>query len=647
MMAQPTIAPYGSWVSPLRADLVSRSAVSLGELVLGGDTLYWIENRPAEGGRSAIMRLTRAGQMDEVLPAPFSARSRVHEYGGGAFWTDGETVYFVNFSDQQIYRLEAGREPAALTPPVTAMRYADGFVDQHRQRIICVREDHSSGGEAVNSLVSIALDGGDGAGRLLVGGNDFYASATLSPDGSRLAWLTWNHPNMPWDGTELWVGSLDAEGNVVESTLVAGGEGESIFQPEWSPDGELYFVSDHSGWWNLFRWRDGWSGPLYQREAEFGVPQWVFGQATYGFAGAGRVVTLYFERGRWQLGLLEPDSAAFTPMLLPYSELSGIQVGDGFAVMRAGSPAEPSAIVRVNLRTQQIETVREVGRLEVPAGYFSIPEAIEFPTRDGETAHAYHYPPQNQDYRGAAGELPPLLVNSHGGPTSRAGTAHDLDVQFWTSRGFAVLDVNYRGSTGYGREYREKLKGNWGVLDVTDCIDGARYLARRRRVDGERVAIRGGSAGGYTTLCALTFHDFFRAGASYFGVSDVGALARDTHKFESRYLDPLVGRVPNQEERYVERSPIHFTGQLSCPIIFFQGLEDRVVPPSQAELMVAALRKRGLPVAYLAFEGEYHGFRRAESIRRALEAELYFYGRIFGFQPADQVEPVPIENLED
>lgn len=645
-MAQPTIAPYGSWESPLTADLVARSAISLGEIAVSGDTLYWIENRPAEGGRSTIMRLSPGGEIDEILPAPYSARSRVHEYGGGAFWVGGETVYFVNFPDQQIYRLRPGYEPEALTPAGSGMRYAEGIIDRGRQRIICVREDHSGDGEAVNTLVSVALDGSDGAGRVLVSGNDFYASAALSPDGAQLAWLTWNHPNMPWDGTELWIGSLNEKGDVAERTLVAGGEAESIFQPAWSPDGELHFVSDHSGWWNLFRHRDGWTGPLYQREAEFGVPQWVFGLTTYGFASGGRIVTLYFERGRWQLGLLEPDQGLFTPMLMPYTELSGIQVAGDFAVMRAGSPAEPSAIVRVNLRTQQIETLREVGRLDIPAGYFSIPEAIEFPTRDGGTAHAYYYPPQNQDYRAPAGELPPLLVNSHGGPTSRTGTSLELGIQFWTSRGIAVLDVNYRGSTGYGREYREKLKGNWGVLDVTDCIDGASYLVRRRRADGDRVAIRGGSAGGYTTLCALTFHDFFRAGASYYGVSDVGALARDTHKFESRYLDPLVGRVPDQEARYVERSPIYFTEQLACPVIFFQGLEDRVVPPNQAELMVDALRERGLPVAYLAFEGEYHGFRRAETNRRAREAELGFYGRIFGFKPAGEMEPVPIENLE-
>jgi dipeptidyl aminopeptidase/acylaminoacyl peptidase len=645
-MTAPIIAPFGTWESPLTAGLVARGSVSLAELALGGEHIYWIENRPAEGGRSVIMRRPAGGACEDLLPAPYSARTRVHEYGGGAFWLDGYTIYFVNFEDQRIYRLRAGEGPQPLTPANTGMRYAEGIFDRQRQRLICVREDHSQPGEPQSTLVGLALDGSDGPGRVLLQGNDFYASAALSPDGRRLAWLTWNHPNMPWDGTELWVGGLDERGDVVEKTLVAGGEGESVFQPSWSPSGELHFVSDATGWWNLYRQRDGWIGPLFEREGEFGVPQWLFGLTTYGFDARGRIVALYFERGRWQLALLEPDAGTFTPMLLPYSDLSGIQVQEDLAIMRAGSPAEPSALIAINLRTQQIEVVRETGTTGVPGAYFSLPEAIEFPTRDGQTAHGYAYPPQNPDFRAPDGELPPLIVNSHGGPTSRFRTARDFGVQYWTSRGFAVLDVNYRGSTGHGREYREQLKGNWGILDVTDCIDGASYLARSRRVDRDRVAIRGGSAGGYTTLCALAFHDFFCAGASYFGVSDLEALARDTHKFESRYLDSLVGPYPEARERYLERSPLHHADQLSSPMIFFQGLEDRVVPPDQSELMAQALRERGLPVAYLPFAGEYHGFRQAENMQRALEAELYFYGRVFGFTPAGQIEPVVIDNLE-
>jgi dipeptidyl aminopeptidase/acylaminoacyl peptidase len=645
-MAETRVSPFGTWESPLSAGLISRGAVTLAETAIAAEHIYWIENRPGEAGRSVIMRRSPAGRVEELLPAPFSARTRVHEYGGGAFWVDGFTVYFVNFEDQRIYRLRAGEAPQPLTPEGSQMRYADGLIDRQRQRIICVREDHSQPGQPANSLVSVALDGSAGPGQILVSGNDFYASAALAPDGHRLAWLTWNHPNMPWDGTELWVGELDERGDIIGQTLVAGGGTESIFQPAWSPAGELHFVSDATGWWNLYRQRDGWIGPLYEREAEFGVPQWLTGLTTYGFASRGRIVTLYLERGRWQLALLEPDSGAFTPMLLPYTELGGIQVSDDIAVIRAGSPTERSALIAINLRTQQIDVMHEVGQTGVGSRYYSLPEAIEFATRDGETAHAYYYPPQNPDYRAPEGELPPVLVNSHGGPTSRFGTTRNFGTQFWTSRGFGVLEVNYRGSTGHGRDYREQLKGHWGIIDVTDCIDGARYLARNHRADPDRVAIRGGSAGGYTTLCALAFHDFFRAGASYFGVSDLAALARETHKFESRYLDSLIGPYPQAEEVYRERSPVHFAAQLSCPIIFFQGAEDPVVPPNQAEVMVAALRERGLPVAYLPFSGEYHGFRQAENLRRALEAELYFYGRVFDFTPAGEIEPVAIENLE-
>lgn len=639
------IAPFGSWESPLTADLVARGSVSLAESALGDEAIYWIENRPGEGGRSVIMRRPAGGDCEELLPAPFSARSRVHEYGGGAFWLGGDTVYFVNFTDQRIYCLRPGEEPQPLTPGDTGMRYAAGIVDRQRQRLICVREDHGQPGEPQNTLVSLALDGSDGPGRVLQQGNDFYASSVLSADGRRLAWLTWNHPHMPWDGTELWLGELDERGDIVEKTLVAGGEGESVFQPAWSPAGELHFISDATGWWNLYRQRDGWIGPLFEREAEFGLPQWLFGLTTYGFDGEGRIIALYFERGRWQLALLEPDAGAFTPMLLPYSDLGGIQVRGRLAVMRAGAPAEPPALIAINLRTQQIELVRETGATDIPGAAFSLPEAIEFPARDGRTAYGYFYAPQNPDYRAPQGELPPLLVNSHGGPTSSFRTGRDFNVQYWTSRGFAVLDVNYRGSTGYGRAYREQLKGNWGVLDVTDCIDGASYLARSRRVDPRRIAIRGGSAGGYTTLCALAFHDFFAAGASYFGVSDLEALARDTHKFESRYLDSLIGPLHTSRARYQERSPLHHARQISAPMIFFQGLEDRVVPPDQSELMVQALRERGVPVSYLAFPGEYHGFRQAENTARALEAELYFYGRVFNFEPAGEIEPVIIDNL--
>lgn len=646
-MTGTNVAPYGSWTSPLSAAEVARGKLYLGQIAVEGDAVYWVEGRPADEGRNVLMRWTPDGRVTELTGAPFNVRSRVHEYGGGAFWIDGNVVYFVNFKDQRIYRLPPAGEPEPLTPEGGDLYYADGIVDRRRQRIICVREDHTvAGSEPVNALVSLPLDGGS-AGQPLVQGNDFYASPRLSPDGKQLAWMTWNHPNMPWDGAELWVGALDETGAVTGPTLAAGGRAESVSQPVWSPAGDLYFISDRTGWWNLHRWRDGWSGPVLEREAEFGAPWWVFDVSTYDVAGDGRLLTLYFDSRVWRLASLDPATGHLTPMATPYSEMAGLQAAGEFIVLRAASPSEMPAVVRIDLKTQQINVLRRAGDVPVGVDYLSIPEAIEFPTGDGETAHAYFYPPQNPAFEAPAGQKPPLVVTSHGGPTSRRGSALDLTVQFWTSRGIAVLDVNYRGSTGYGRAYRERLKGQWGVVDVEDCINGARYLARRGLVDDRRLIIRGGSAGGYTTLCALAFHDFFKAGACYFGLSDLERFVGETHKFESRYLDSLIGPFPERRDLYRQRSPLRHADQLSCPVIFFQGLEDEVVPPNQTELMVDALREKGVPVAYVPFDGEQHGFRRAETISRALDAELYFYGQILGFEPAGEIEPVAIYNVGD
>ncbi|MDX1665482.1 MAG: S9 family peptidase [Candidatus Promineifilaceae bacterium] len=658
-MAEKQIAPYGSWPSPITTELITQNVVRLGQTAVDpdGDAVYWEEARPAEGGRHVVVRWAPGGEPEALTPPPYNVRSRVHEYGGGAFWVSRGELFFVNFDDQRIYRQTAGEAPHPITPPNVDLRYADGVVDWQRARIICVREDHTvAGGEPLNALVGVALGGGDEGGEILVMGDSFYASPRLSPDGNHLAWLAWNHPQMPWQGTELWVGAVDGDGRVTDRHLVAGGPDESLFQPEWGPEGAgaLYFISDRSGWWNLYRQplaagAEAEAVALLPREREFGLPQWQFGRQSYGLTAGGALICLYLEQGEWRMAMLAPagPGGELTPMVLPYNELSHLAVGADSVAVVAGGPAELPALLRIDLKTQQVAVLRRAGELPLDAGTFSLPEEIAFPTGDGERAYAYYYPPHNPHYQGPAEEKPPLLVMSHGGPTSRTPSHLQLRIQFWTSRGFAVLDVNYRGSTGYGRAYRQKLDGQWGLVDVEDCIAGARYLIERGDVDPERLAIRGGSAGGYTTLCALTFHDFFHAGASYFGVSDLEALTRETHKFESRYLDSLVGPYPEMQELYRQRSPVHFVEQLSCPIIFFQGLEDAVVPTAQAELMVDALRRQGLPVAYLPFAGEQHGFRRAETIRRALEAELYFYSRIFGFEPADEIEPVTIENLPE
>ncbi len=641
------VATYGSWESPITADLIVEKTVGLEQIVLDGRDIYWLEERPNEGGRYAIVRMSQDAEVKDVIPAPFNARTLVHEYGGGSFIVKDGTIYFSNFKDQRLYRKLPGKEPTLITPvtPKGDLRYADGIIDTKRKRMICVREDHRNNvSEPINTLISLNLDF-ENEGDVIVSGNDFYSSPRLNPDGEHLAWLTWNHPNMPWDGTELWVGELNEDGEVVNSKKVAGGVSESIFQPEWSPDGVLYFISDRSGWWNLYRMKDENIESLYEMKADFGVPQWRFVFSTYGFISEVEIICSYTEEGVWHIAKLDIENRKFNPIEIPYTDIYSLNVRDGSIVFCCGSPTEFESIVQLDLTSEKTKVLKHSSEVSIDSEYLSIPEVVEFPTEDGLEAHGFYYPPQNKDYRALEGELPPLIVISHGGPTSYSNNILSLSIQYWTSRGFAVLDVNYGGSTGYGREYRERLKGKWGIVDVNDCINGSKFLARRGNIDNNRMIIRGGSAGGYTTLSALTFHDYFKAGASYYGVSDLEALAKETHKFESRYLDSLIGPYPERVDLYRKRSPINFTERLSSPVIFFQGLEDKVVLPNQAELMVDALKKKGISVAYIPFEGEQHGFRRAKNIKRALEAELYFYSRVFGFEISDEVKPVEIENL--
>ena len=641
------VAPYGSWKSPITSDLIVSATIGLGEVRLDGEDVYWNELRPSEDGRNCVVRRTPDGTVADVTPEGFNARTRVHEYGGGSYLVDGGTVYFSNFKDQRLYRQPAGEKPQPITPE-RSYRYADVVADKGRGLLFAVREDHTvEGREAVNSIVRLDQRGGnEDGGRVVVEGNDFYLSPRLSPDGTRLCWLTWNHPNMPWDGCELWIGELNEDGSLGESRRVAGGEEESICQPEWSPDGRLHFVSDRTNWWNLYVLKeDGSTEPLHERKAEFSGPQWVFGLSTYAFVSPNTIICAFNELGTWRLGLLSTMAEELEVVETPYTDISYVRASRGRVAFHGGSPVEPHSIIELNLGTRKSNVLRRSSDVQVDAGYVSAPKAMEFPTEEGKTAHAFYYPPRNADFVAPEGERPPLLVRCHGGPTSTTTTTLRLQIQYWTSRGFAVLDVNYGGSTGYGRSYRNRLNGLWGVVDVDDSVNGSRYLIERGEADAARCAITGGSAGGYTVLCALTFRDLFAAGASHFGLSDLTVFVGDTHKFESRYLERLVGPYPEKAELYYERSPINFTDRLSCPIIFFQGLEDKVVPPNQAELMVEALRRKGLPVAYVPFEGEQHGFRKAENIKRSLDGEFYFYSRVFGFEPADETEPVEIENL--
>ncbi len=641
------IAPFGSWKSPITADVILAGTVGLGGIGLDGEDIYWVEGRPSEGGRSVIVRRTPDGRTTDMTPPPLNARTRVHEYGGGGVTIGDRSIYFSNFADQRLYRQTPDSEPQPLTAEGN-WRYADGIIDKQRNRLICVGEEHIASGEPTNKLIAVNLENGEIT--VLAEGKDFYASPSLSPDGSRLCWISWNHPNMPWDGTELWVAEISADGTVEQALgksclFVAGGNSESIFQPQWSPDGELYFVSDRSNWWNLYRYVGGEVEPVCEMEAEFGMPQWVFGMSTYAFAGSNRIACSYTKDGIWHLATLDTTTKQLEEIETPYTSIGGIKAEGDRLFFLGSSATVGTAILEMNLATKQIFVLKRSSELEIDNGYLSVPETIEFPTDNGKTAYGFFYPPTNKDYTAPEGEKPPLLVKSHGGPTAATSSSLSLKIQYWTSRGFAVLDVNYGGSTGYGREYRQRLKDSWGIVDVNDCANGAKYLAEKGLVDGDKMAISGGSAGGYTTLCALTFTDVFKAGASYYGVSDLEALAKDTHKFESRYLDGLIGPYPGRKDLYEERSPIHFTEKLSCPVAFFQGLEDKVVPPNQAEMMVDALKEKGLPVAYVGFEGEQHGFRRSENIKRAMEGEFYFYSRVFGFELAEDLEEVEIMNI--
>ena len=644
----PEIAPYGTWKSPISAEMTVRDSVGLGPIQLDGERVYWVESRPNEGGRSVIVRRDSDGDTRDVNPPPYSARTRVHEYGGLCFWAaEGGAVFFSNYSDQRVYRQADGESPAPITPAAGGdLRYADGMIDARRNRIVCVREDHRGEGEPVNAVVALDLDKG-GEGEILVSGSDFYAYPAVNPDGTALAWLSWNHPNMPWDETELWTAEFLADGSLGAPVKVAGAVGESVFQPEWSPDGALHFVSDRTGWWNLYRLRGGDLEALAPMSAEFGSPMWTLGARTYAFESAERIACEYVEDGEWRLALLDTRTKRMTPADAPYTEMSrgDIRARAGGVVFEAASASLPNALVSLDPDGGAIEVLRQSGAVEVDGGYLSSPEAVEFETAGGATARAFYYAPRNADFIAPEGEAPPLIVVSHGGPTGAASTAFDLSYQFWTSRGVAVADVNYGGSTGYGTAYRRRLNGNWGIVDVDDCVNAALHLARAGKADAGRLIARGGSAGGYTTLAALAFRDAFAVGASYYGVSDLSALARDTHKFESRYLDSLIGPYPARRDLYDERSPIRHTEGLSCPIILFQGLEDKVVPPPQSEMMADALRRKGIPMAYIAFEGEQHGFRKSENIIRALESELYFYARVLGFKLADELPAVEIEGL--
>jgi len=635
-------APCGAWTSPISAAVVAAGAVPLAQLMLDGPRLGWLEGRASEAGRTTLM-VHDSGGTRELTPAPFNVRSRVHEYGGGACLLADGVAWFSHHVDNRLYRVDAGGAPVAVTDEGTARRFADFVLDAARQRLVAVREDHSGGATyPVNTLCAVDADGVE---TVLVDGNDFYAAPRLSPDGRQLAWLCWDHPRMPWEGTELWLADVQDDGTLANGRLVAGGPQESICQPEWSPAGVLHFVSDRSGWWNLYRFNAGVVHALCPRAAEFAVPHWNFGGSLYGFRSDDEIVCAYIENGVSYLARLSTHDGSLLPLETPYEEIRELRVQGDVVALLGGAPTIAPELSRIDLESGVTEVLaHSIPQLPATA-YLSVPLALTYPSANGRTAHAFYYAPTNADDTTLENELPPLIVIGHGGPTGMAASTLKLSTQYWTSRGFAVLDVNYGGSSGFGRDYRNLLKHQWGVVDVEDCVAGARHLAAQGVVDPERLLIRGSSAGGLTVLSSLSFHDVFKAGASYYGVSDLAGLDADSHKFESHYNQYLIAPPDTAQAVYRERSPIHHTDKLRRPMIFFQGLDDKVVPPQQSESMVEALRARQLPVAYLTLEGEGHGFRKADSVVRTLEAELVFYLRVFGIPVPADLPAVEIENL--
>ena len=643
-----TAAPYGSWVSPITAASLTADSVGLGSVRTDGTDVYWLEGRATERGRQVLVRAASDGTRSELTPAPFNVRTRVHEYGGGAYAVHDRTVVFSNFVDGRLYRLrpdDAEPKPITVDLPDCVLRFADLTFHPSGALLYAVREDHR-GGEVVNTLVRIAVDTVDQEGEVVADGHDFFAGPRCSADGHRLAFLSWEHPDMPWDSTVLWTAGVSPQGEIDAIVPILGHESrESLVEPGWLADGRLMVMSDRSDWWNpyLVDPESPAPAPVHPADAEFAGPAWVFGGGNWAQLADGRVAVQWRSPTTSGLGLVDVDTGELTPLEVEGDTFGALAATEAGVAYLTGSATAPAAIVRLEHDRQDV--LRQASELKPDPGYLSIPEHVSWPSPDGATAHGWLYRPANADFRGPENELPPLLVCSHGGPTGAASAAYSAGYQFWTTRGFAVLDVDYGGSTGYGRPYRERLKGRWGIVDVDDCCAGADFLAAQGIVDARRMAIRGGSAGGFTTLAALAFQDTFAAGASYFGVGDLAMLARDTHKFESRYLDGLVGPYPQAEDTYLERSPLHHVEGLNCPIILLQGAEDRVVPPNQAHAMADALRAKDLPVALIEFAGEGHGFRMAETIIRAQEAELSFYGQIFGFVPADLIEPVQVENL--
>lgn len=650
-MTQPArkVAPYGAWASPLALDRLTEGVVFLSEPRAVDGVRWWLEGRPEEGGRQVLVRRDRDGRITRLTPAGFNARCRVHEYGGGATLIAGDLIVVSDFVTGRLSRVVAPERLQVFTPE-QAWRFADLEPDLRHGRLFAVREDHETDvvdrhGEWVNELVAIDLATGEVT--VIERGADFYAAPRLSPDGRRLAWVRWNHPNLPWDGTELLLADVAPDGTIGPGRVIAGSADDWVSQPRWSPDGVLHFVAEPDGWMNLVRLRpDGSAEALAPMEVEFAEPDWQFGNHTYDFLPDGSILAVGRSDGRDRLYRIRPGGGA-TVVETPFTEIAAVSIDGSTAIVRAAGPTEPGQIAEVDPASGAVTALRVGTPFRPDPAVASVPEHIEFPTANGQTAHANLYRPHNPAFVGPDGELPPVIVTSHGGPTSSAFSGWATGLQLFTSRGYAVVDVDYGGSTGYGRAYRKRLNGQWGIVDVQDCVAAARWLAEQGIVDGGRQAIRGGSASGFTTLAALAFTSQFDAGTTYFGIGDLRAFVKDTHKFESRYLETLVGPWPAERQRYLDRSPALHADRITVPVLVEQGADDRVVPPAEAERIVDALFERRVPHAFLLFPGEDHGFRGRDAIIASFSAELSFYAQVFGFEPADAIDRLEIRFLDE
>lgn len=635
----------GEWHSPISAEMLSGGSVRLGDIAIEKDTVYWIESCPTEQGRNTIFRKKPGETPENLLDAPFNVRSRVHEYGGGAMHVTPGGIFFSNDGDRQIYFFQPGESPKQLTQSLES-RFADFWFDDRHNRLLTVREVQEPNAAEPRNLISAIDVNNQNEISDLISGADFYSNPTISPDGKRLAFLCWHHPNLPWDATELWLANIADDGSIHSSEKIAGGDNESIFQPQWASDGKLYFVSDKSGWWNIYCWDAGKVEPVIEMAAEFGLPQWVFGMSTFGIIDHQTLASAFSKDGIWQFGIIDLPSKSLNILDLPFTYITQVRASRNQIVFQAGTPQQSGAIVSVYLKSGKHEMLRHSTAVEIDPAVISLPEIFRF-TSDGYPVQGFFYPPKNPDVAPLPEELPPLMLICHSGPTAATDNSLSLKIQYWTSRGFAVADINYRGSTGFGRAFRELLNTNWGIADVADCVNAATALVADGKVDPQRMVISGGSAGGFTVLAALTFHNVFAAGCSRYGISDLAALTQHTHKFEARYNDRLIAQYPQEKQEYRARSPLYHSEKLDKPVIFFQGSDDKVVLPEQSEKMANALRQKGIPVAYVLLDGEGHGFRQPDNIRNVLEWELYFYSRIFNFRPADEISPINIDNLNN